>query len=153
PCGVPPDEERLAGLVLLLHEGQSPRGDLLVDRLHPLPGERAGVLDLPARDGMDHAPRAELLPELLPLRIVDTLRLLLGVEMVEVAEELVETVGGREKFVAVAEMVLPELPRRVAQGLQQLSDRRVVRAQSDIGPGQAHFGQAGADRRLSRDEG
>ena len=41
---VHPDEERLAGLVLPLDEVHGPGGDVVVDRLHPLLGQRAGVL-------------------------------------------------------------------------------------------------------------
>ena len=58
--------------------------------------ERAGVLDLlPAlavRPGVQHATRAVLLLELGILRIVVGFRLFLGVQVVEVAEELVEPV-------------------------------------------------------------
>src|SRR5262249_57981964 len=110
--GVPPDKERLADLVLFLHERERGSRDLLVDRLHALLGERAGVLDLPAGERMDHAAPAELLLELGVLRIVDALRLLLGVEVIEIAEELVEAVCRREKLVAVAQVVLAELAGR-----------------------------------------
>ena len=49
--------------------------------------------------------------ELRVLRIVGVLRLLLGIEVIEVAEELVEAVVGRQELVLVAEMVLAELAR------------------------------------------
>jgi hypothetical protein len=42
------------------------------------------------------------------------LRLLLGVEVVEVAEELVEAVHRGQMLIAIALMVLAELPGRVA---------------------------------------
>ena len=111
--GVPPDEERLAVLVRVVHEVERLGGDLLVDRLHALPGQRTGVLDLlgPSGEAVDHAARAEPLLELGVLRVVGVLRLLLGVEVVEVAEELVEAVAGRQHLVAVAEVVLAELAR------------------------------------------
>src|SRR6476620_2511776 len=51
------------------------------------------------------------------LRIVRQFRLLLGVEMVEIAEELVEAVHGRQRLVAVADMVLAELPGGVTEVL------------------------------------
>ena len=77
-----------------------------------------GVLDLLAalavRPGVEHAARAVLLPELRILRVVVGLRLLLGVQVVEVAEELVEAVHGRQVLVAVAEVVLAELAGDVA---------------------------------------
>ena len=39
-------EHRLAGLHLFFEEFDRARGDVVVDRLHPLFGQRAGVLDL-----------------------------------------------------------------------------------------------------------
>ena len=51
------------------------------------------------------------------LRIVDLLRLLLGIEMVKVAVEFIEAVNGGKKLITVAEMVLPNLGRYVALGL------------------------------------
>ena len=56
------------------------------------------------------------------LRIVGVLRLLLGIEVVEVAEELVEAVHRRQELVAVAEVVLAELAGGVALRLEQLGD-------------------------------
>ena len=101
-------------------------GELVVDGFHALDGERAGVLDLLLADfaelridggvvgvggpGVHDPARAELLPERGRLRVVGILRLFLGVEVIEVAEELVETVDGREELVQVAQVVLAELP-------------------------------------------
>ena len=42
---VHPQEDRLAGRLLTLDEVHGPVGDVVVDRLHPLLGQRAGVLD------------------------------------------------------------------------------------------------------------
>jgi hypothetical protein len=42
--------------------------------------------------------------------------------MIEIAEELTETMNGREIFVAVSEMVLPKLAGRITQGLERLCD-------------------------------
>jgi hypothetical protein len=49
------------------------------------------------------------------------LRLLLGIEVVEVAEELVEAVGRGQVLVAVAQVVLAELASDVAQRLEQVA--------------------------------
>jgi hypothetical protein len=57
----------------------------------------------------EYTPRAKLLPKRWVLGIVFVVRLLLGVEVVEVAEELIEAVHGRQVLVAVAEVVLAEL--------------------------------------------
>ena len=45
------------------------------------------------------------------------LGLILGIEVVKIAEELVEAVNRGQKLVAVAEMVLAELSGRVTQRL------------------------------------
>ena len=69
------------------------------------------------------------------LRIVGILGIFLGVEVIEVAEELVEAMHGRQILVHVAEMVLAELRRRVAQRLEHFGDRRVFSLQADSAPG------------------
>src|SRR6478735_8603566 len=79
------------------------------------------------------ATRAELCLEIWALRIVGILGLLLGVEVIEVAEERVEAVHGRQELVAVAEMVLAELAGRVALRLEQLGNRRVLLRQPLFG--------------------
>ena len=68
----------------------------------------------------ENATWAELEFELGVLRIVGVLGLILGVEVIKIAEELVETVHGRQELIAIAEMVLAELSSRVAEGLEQL---------------------------------
>ena len=57
--------------------------------------------------------------EVLLRRIVVHLRLFFGVEVIEIAEELVEAVHGRQELVQVAEMVLAELAGGVALVLEQ----------------------------------
>ena len=59
------------------------------------------------------------------------LGLLLGVEVVEVAEELVEAVDRRQVLVPVAQVVLAELAGGVAERLEQLGDGRVFLLQAD----------------------
>ena len=54
------------------------------------------------------------------------LGLILGIEVVKIAEELVEAVDGRKKLVAVTEVVLPELRGHVAERLEQLGERRIL---------------------------
>jgi hypothetical protein len=60
---------------------------------------------------------------------------------------------GRQIFVAIAQMVLAELTGGVAERLQHFGYGWVLRMQSDRGSGHADFGQAGADRVLTSDEG
>ena len=101
---------------------------------------------------MHHAARPEHFFELRILRVIRQFRLLLGVEVVQVAEEFVEAVNGREKLVAVAEMVLAELACRITKRLEQFRDRRVLRLKADGGAGHSDFCQARADRVLPGDE-
>ena len=104
-------EERLVGLGLLLHPRHGGIRELVVDGLHSLDGQRAGVLDLLLADfaelridggvvgvggpGVHDPARAEFLLERGLLRVVGILGLFLGVEVIEVAEELVEPVDRR----------------------------------------------------------
>src|SRR5262249_61345889 len=127
---------------------------------HSLFSERSGVLDglfadlAKARiDGgiisvggfaLEDTARAELRLERRVLRIVLTLRLLLGIEVIEIAEELIEPVYGRQKFVAVAEMVLSELASGVTEWFQGLGDGDVLWLQPECSARQANFSHSGA---------
>src|SRR5262245_26062148 len=77
-------------------------------------------------------------------RIVGMLGLLLGIEVIQIAEELIEPMHGRQKFVAVAEMVLTELAGGVTEWFQRLGDGDVLRLQPERRAGQANFGHSGA---------
>ena len=134
-------EERLAGRLLPLHVVDRRGRGLVVDRLHALLGQRAGVLDglladlaearidgrivAVGRLAAQHAARAELGLVGRVLRIVRQLRLFFGVEVIEIAEELVEAVHRRQRLVAVADVVLAELSGGIAEVLQQAADRGV----------------------------
>src|SRR5262249_2366720 len=154
--GVVPQEKRLSFLVDLIDETERMFGDLFVDCFHALHGERSGVLDLlsalAVSPAVQHAAGAKSLPELRVAWIVGVLRLLLGIEVVEVAEKLVEAMRCGEKLVLVAQMVLAELAGGVAQRLQQFGDGWILRPNSDIGPGHPDLCQAGADWVLPGDE-
>ena len=99
---------------------------------------------------VQHAARAVLRAERRVLRIVRQFRLFLGVQVVEVAVELVEAVDRRQELVAVAEVVLAELAGGIAQRLEQLGDGRVFLLQAERGARQADLGQAGAQARAGR---
>ena len=64
------------------------------------------------------AARTEPLPKVRKIarvRVVRQFRLFFRVQVVQIAVKLVEPVHGRQIFVAVAEVVLAELRRRVTQ--------------------------------------
>ena len=165
---VEPAEERLARRLLPLHEVDGGGRGLVVDRLHALLGERAGVLDglladlaearidrriVPVgRLALQDAARAELGTIGRVLRIVRQLRLFLGVEVIEVAEELVEAVHRRQRFVAVADVVLAELAGGVAEVLEQAADRGIELAHAHRRAGEADLGQSGANAVLTGEE-
>jgi hypothetical protein len=132
---VEPHEERGLGLDLTGHEIDRRVAELLVDRFHPLAVQRPGVFD-PLRavcvgPRPDHPTRPEPLAEpgeLLVSGIVVELRLLFGVQVIQVAEEFIEPVNRREELVAVAEVVLAELSRGVALCLHRRRNRWVLRS-------------------------
>ena len=168
PRRVEPAEERRAGRDLPLDEVDRRIRGLVVDRLHAFAGEWSGVLDrLPAdpaparllgrvvgiaRLAAQHAARAELLAKARVSRVVEVLGLLLGVQVVQIAEELVEAVHGRQVLVAIAEVVLAELAGGVAERLQELRDRRIAVLQPDRRGRCPDLGEPGAQRRLTGDE-
>ena len=168
---VEPDEERRPVGGLSLDEVEPLLEHLVVDRLHPLLVQRACVLDplladaaearllgvvvLVRRPGVDDATRSEALAEvgeIVGRRPVRLLRLLLRVQVVEVAEELVEAVHRGQVLVQVAEVVLAELPGCVAVRLQQLGDRHVLGLEADVHAGNAHLAEPGAVDALPGDE-
>ena len=155
--GVPPAEERLPGFGLARDEVLGGGDRFVVDGLHALLGQRAGVLDglaaLAVGLALEHAARAEFLPELPgSLRIVHVLRLLLGVEVIEAAEELVEAVHRGQMLVAVALVVLAELAGGVALALEDRGHGDVGLLPAFLGAGQTDLGHAGADGHGAADE-
>src|SRR5579863_5429901 len=153
---VVPKEEWLAFLVSLVDECERVFGHFLVDGFHPLFGEWTGILDLLSAfaicPAVEHASRSEMLLERRIFWVVHVLRLLLRVEMVEIAEEFVEAVHRGQEFILVAEMVLAELAGDIAEGLQQFRNGGVIRPDADIGTWHANLGQPGTDRVLAGDE-
>ncbi|MNR52628.1 hypothetical protein D3C85_1724980 [compost metagenome] len=63
--------------------------------------------------------------------------------MVQVAEEFVETVVGRQVFILVAQVVLAELAGDVALGFECLGDGDVAFLQADRGTRHPDFRQPG----------
>jgi hypothetical protein len=90
--------------------------------------------------------------ELVLVRIILLLGFFLRVEVVEVAEELVEPVHRGKVLVQVAEVVLAELAGGISQRLEQLGDRRILCGPADVGTGHADLAHPGAVHALSADE-
>ena len=77
-------------------------------------------------------------------RIEPVLRILFRIQVIQVAEEFVEAMDGGQIFVAIAEMVLAELPGCVAERLQSLGNGDIAILQPDLRAGNADFRQTGA---------
>ena len=107
--------QRKKGLSALTCFSIQPRArcsDLLIDGFHALLGQRAGVFNgllaysapagisrrviLVSCEAVQHASGSELLLECRILGIVGQFRLFFGVQVIEIAEEFVESVHGRQ---------------------------------------------------------
>ena len=157
PRAVPPAEE---GFALLVHAGDEVfrGGDrFIVNCLHALLGERAGVLDglaaLAVGLGFQHAAGAEFFPELRVFRVVEIFRLLLCVEVVEVSQELVEPVHCGQMLVEVALVVFAKLAGGVALALEHGGHRHVGLLPAFLRAGQANLQHAVAQRAGAANEG
>ena len=84
--------------------------------------------------------------------VVELLGLFFGVEVIEVAVELVEAVHGRQVLVLVAEVVLAELAGGVPERLEQLGDGRIFCGPADVRAGYTDLAHTGAVDALPADE-
>ena len=151
--GVVPEEERLAVLGAAVEKVQRIGENLVVEGFHALGGQRTLVFRRPVRRAGDHAARIEFLAELRIGRPIRVFQVLVGVEVIEVAEKLVEAVPVRQMLFEIAKVILAELRRGVALGLQDFGERDVLLLQAGRRARRADRRQAGADRQLSGDEG
>src|SRR5271167_1562376 len=104
--------------IRLVYELERQVENLIVYSLHPFRIKRACILDLllayfpPARvhgriifigsPGMNHVARANLTQQF--LRVAGVRRILHRIEVIEVAEELIEAVNGGQKLIEIAKM-------------------------------------------------
>ena len=99
---------------------------------------------------MDHVARTDCVQQL--LRIAGMRRVFHRVEVIEVAEELVEAMHRRQELVLVAEVVLAELAGGVTHDFERGGNGHGLRRQAGRGAGLADCGHAGADRQFAGDE-
>ena len=89
---------------------------------------------------LQNAARSKFLFKIGILRIVRILGLLFGVEVIEVAEELIETMDGRQEFVTVAKMVFAKLSGGVSQAISRHQPRKDLPLGDRFGSRQSNFG-------------
>ena len=143
--GVPPKKKRLVRLCSTLHEVDRLLGNLLIDRLHAFLGEWSRVLDPAICKAVDDSTGTEFLFELGIFRVVGIFRLLLRIEVVEVAKKLLKSMAGRQHVITVAEVVFSKLTGHVALGLEKRGDRRVFFLHSFRRAREAHFCETCSD--------
>ena len=79
------------------------------------------IVDI-GRNAVDDVARTELRKEFIALRILRVVGLFHRIEVIEDTVELVETMDGGQVFVAIPQMVLADLRRRVAEWLEEFRD-------------------------------
>src|SRR4029453_8063022 len=143
PGRVMPEEERLIRFGSAIEEVQRVIQEIVLNGLHPLFRQWTGVLDGLLADAakaridrrivvirglaVEHPTgEEELFEGRMILRVVRLLRLLLGVEVIQVAVELVESMKGGQEFVPITEVILPDLSGHVPQRLEQFGERRIL---------------------------
>ena len=156
---VDPHKHRLASFGLFLDELRRASRDVVIDGLHALLGQRAGILDFLCSvrqcPGVNYTPWAELLAkagEIRILWIVREFRFFLCVEVVEVSVEFVKAVICRQVLVSVTEMILAKLPGGVALRLEQFCNCHIPFLQAKGRARHAHFGIARSQSDLARNE-
>src|SRR6185369_6638904 len=102
--------------------------------------------------GMQHAARTEHLLEFWILGIVVHLRLFLGVEVIKVAEELIEAMNSGQKLVEITQVVLTELPGGVPLILKQIGDGYYFGLQTLGSGGYSNLRESSAVHALAGDE-
>src|SRR5215471_7768508 len=95
---------------------------------HTSPAWLFGCVVLVGRPRVEDATGLEALAEVREVffrRIVRPLRLLFAVQVVEVAEELVEPVHSGQVLVEIAQMILPELSGCIPERFEELGNGRI----------------------------
>ena len=150
--GVPPQEERFVSLCSAFHKVKSLGIDFFIDGFHPLFSQWPRVFDPSISEAVHDTAWTKTLLELGIFGIIWILRLFFSIQVVEIPKEFIETVCGRQHFVAVTKMVFTKLTSHVPLGTQQGSDGWIFFFHPFGCTRQTDFGKAGADGRLAGDE-
>ena len=127
-----PYEERLLRLYGPLNEVYRALKELTIGRFHAFAGEGSCILNLAIGVTANNSTWSEFLVELAILRVMVGFRLFLGIEVIEIAEELVEAMCCRQILVKITKVVLAKLGAGVTQRLEQFGKRWVLVLQALI---------------------
>src|SRR4029079_16460895 len=166
PGWIEPQEERLVVGLVLVDELQGKVANFVIYGFHPLGIKRSSILDplfadlAPARihggiihvgrPRVDHVARTDDAQQL--LRVTGVRGIFHRIEVIEVAEELVEAVHRRKEFILVAKVILAKLTGGVTHSFQRGGDRHRLRGYAYGSAGLADRGHAGAYWQLTGDE-
>src|SRR5207249_1004454 len=100
--------------------------------------------------GVNHVAWADLVQEL--LRVVGMRRIFHCIQVIEVAEELIEPMDGGQELIEIAEVVLAELPGGVALRFERGGNRASLSWYPDLGARLADCGHPRADGQFAHDE-
>jgi len=154
--GVIPEEERLVILIGLIDKTKRSFGYFFINGFHAFLGEGARVLDLlpslTVRQTVHHASGAEPLLEFRIFWIIGIFRLFFSIQVVEVTEELIETMHRRQILILIPKMVFTKLAGSIPQRFQQFRDGRVFIGHTNISTWHPHLGKPCTYRVLAGDK-
>ena len=108
---------------------------------------------------MDHATGTELFQEGFAVRqhhvtrVILVLWLLLGIQVVQVAKELVESMIGGQVLITVTEVVLAELASGITQRFEHFCYGRILLTEAFLGTRQADLAKSCAEHTLTGNKG
>ena len=149
----PPEKEGLFSFVLPVNEVNGCIGGLIVNSFHALFRQRTRIFDFAIGIGMNDTAWAEFFSEiriLLGVRIVRQFRLFLRIEVIEVPEEFVEPMIGRQMLILITKMIFAKLSCGISHEFQHFSDGGIFRFEPKLCAGQSDFTEPRTKHTLAR---
>lgn len=105
-----PGKEWFTGFHLTRHKVVVGGQGFFIHGAHTLHGQRTGIFDFAVSGTLNYPARAKLFAEVGIFRVIRIFRLFFGIQVIEIAKELIETMCSRQEFIAIAKVVLPNCP-------------------------------------------
>src|SRR5450432_376914 len=142
PSTIVPKEKWFTCFDRAFHEIQRMRKQFFISNLHTISSQRASVFDRLFANlakawihcriiyvsclAVKYAARTKVLVEIRVFRIIGIFRFFFRIKMVKIAEKFIESMYGRQVFIAVAQMVFSNLRCCVAKRLEQFGNSRIL---------------------------